>query len=48
MMILCFVLENIFYLGYVFLDLGFVVVVSELGGLVNKIFLRLYWWGVVE
>ena len=34
--------ENTFYLGHVSSDPGSVVAVSELGGLVNKIILRLH------
>lgn len=34
--------ENTFYLGHVSSDPGSVVAVSELGGLVNKILLRLH------
>lgn len=38
--------ENTFYLGHVSSDPGSVVAVNELGGLVNKILLRLHWRGV--
>ena len=34
--------DNTFYLGHVSSDPGSVVAVSELGGLVNKILLRLH------